>query len=532
MWRYEKYLYHLIVLLALSIIVWPTYYITGDGASHTYNAKVLFDVVLGREREFYESYFTINRSIDPNWMSHLCLGVFLQFMPAWMADKAFQIVYVLVFAYGFRYFISTITKQNTFLSFLVFPFLFSLPFQQGFYNYCFSLGLLFWTVGFYIQFRNRLDNPFLQLCLSILLLCTTFSHGMPAIYATFLIVLIWLSDHYRFIIPFDFSKLLSEISRLALIMLPSAFMILLFMAKRGSGTVPHAWSKTKKWIEFLKLWTSQSTRDAEVYPAVASGILILVFLIVAFAARRRSSITNSSTIGYVFLFMSVFTLFSYITCPHSIGGAGSIDIRLGFLPPLFLILFLATKGFSGLSQKLFIAASFIISISFLVIRFPFVMKASAIGKEIMKAGEFIEDKSVVMNINMDAWQQLPHGDSLFHKDGSFIHFNDYLGAEKNKHLIMLMNYEAEINYFPVNWAPLKNPRESVEGLIPGNYPPCGNPLLYETQSGRNVDYVLLQNVRQYTRCTSDLMFILQNSFDKVYANRFVELYKRKKSESM
>jgi hypothetical protein len=527
--RIEKYLYFILVLLALSIIVWPTFYITGDGASHTYNAKVLFDVVLGREREFYEGYFAINRSIDPNWMSHLCLGVFLQFMPPWLADKAFQILYVLTFAYGFRYFISSLNKENTFLSFLFFPFLFSLPFQQGFYNYCFSLGLLFWSVGFYIQFRNRMDNPFLQLSLSVLLLCTTFSHGMPAVYAMFIIALIWFSDYYRFLIPFQFSKLLSEVSRLALIFLPSAFMILLFMAKRGSGTVPHAWSVSKKWIEFLKGWTSQSTRELEMYPAIASGVLILLFVVLSLMHRKRTIQQHTAALGYVFLFMTAFTLFSYLTCPHSIGGAGSIDIRLGFLPPLFLLFFIATKSVGLVWKNGFIAASFIISISFLVIRFPFVMKANAIGKEIMKASEYIEDKSVVMNINMDAWQKLPNGDSLFHKDGSFIHFSDYIGAAKNKHLIMLMNYEAEINYFPVNWAPLMNPRQSVEGLIPGNYPPCGNPLLYETQSGRKVDYVLLQNVRQYATCTSDLMFILENSFDKVYANRFVELYKRKKS---
>lgn len=528
MLRIEKYLYLLLVMLSLTIIVWPTYYITGDGASHTYNAKVLFDVVLGREREFYEGYFAINRSIDPNWMSHLCLGVFLQFMPAWMADKAFQVLYVLVFAYGFRYFIFSFKKENSFLSFLFFPFLFSLPFQQGFYNYCFSLGLLFWSVGFYLQYRNRMENPFLQLSLSILLLCTTFSHGMPAIYAMFIIALIWVSDHYRILIPFHFSKLIAEISRLALIFLPSAFMIVLFMAKRGSGTVPHAWSMSKKWIEFLKFWTSQSTRDIEMYPAIASGVLIVVFFVLAFISRNRNTPSNQKALGFVFIFMSIFTMFSYITCPHSIGGAGSIDIRLGFLPPLFLIFYLGTKRFSPMLKNGFIIFSFIISISFLVIRFPFVMKANSIGKEIMKAGEYIEDKSVVMNINMDAWQKLPNGDSLFHKDGSFIHFSDYLGAEKNKHLILLMNYEAEINYFPVNWAPLMNPRESVEGLIPGNYPPCGNPLLYETQSGRKVDYVLLQNVRHYATCTSDLLLILQSSFDKIYANRFVELYRRKK----
>lgn len=524
MQQIEKYLYLGLVIMALSIIIWPTYYITGDGASHTYNAKVLFDVVLNRERDFYQSFYSINRSIDPNWMSHLGIGLLIQFVPGWMADKIFQIIYVLLFAYGFRYLISSIFKENSFLSFLFFPYVFSLPFQQGFYNYCISLALLFWSVGFYIRNKNRMDNPIVQFSLSFLLLCTTFSHGMPAIYALIIISLIWLFSNYLMIWQFQLVTLKSELARLALIFLPSAFIILLFMAKRGSGTVPHAWSMTKKWIEFLKLWTLQSTRQEEIYPALATGILTLVICILALLSKKFMQ--QSKPIALVFLVMSFFFLLSYIQCPHSIGGAGSIDIRLGFLPPLFILIFVASFVFKPIYKKVFIASSFLIAFAFLSIRFPYVVKANEIAKEIMKAGKYIDNKSVVMNINMDAWQQLPNGDSVFHKDGSFIHIADYLGTEKNKHLILLMNYEAEINYFPVNWAPLRNPRISVAGLIPGTYPPCGNPLDYEIQVAQKLDYVLLYNLRNYKSCTPQLQGILDNEFYKVYTNAYVAVYKR------
>ena len=130
------------VLLALSIIIIPKYYITGDGGSHVYNAKVLFDYVLNHERDFYKEFFVINRSIDPNWMSHLSIGIFLQMFPPWLADKLFQILYVITFAFGFRFFIRSIEPNNGFLTFLFFSFLFTLPFQQGFYNYCFSFEFL------------------------------------------------------------------------------------------------------------------------------------------------------------------------------------------------------------------------------------------------------------------------------------------------------------------------------------------------------------------------------------------------------
>jgi hypothetical protein len=230
--------------------------------------------------------------------------------------------------------------------------------------------------------------------------------------------------------------------------------------------------------------------------------------------------------------MIFFTLFSYITCPHSIGGAGSIDIRLAFLPPLFLVLFFATKNWNDFAKRIFISCSFILSISFLIIRFPFVMKANNIGKEIMTATNVIQDKSVVLNLHFDDWQQLDGGkDSLFHKDGSFIHFSDFIGAQGNKHLVMLMNYEAEINYFPVNWQPGKNPRETIAGLIPGNYPPCGDIALYEQQIDRKIDYVLIQNWRsdfEKMPCVKSLIAQLNANFSLVYEskNKYVIVLKR------
>ena len=533
MLKYEKYLFYLLLFFALSIIVIPKYYITGDGASHVYNANILFDYIFNDDREFYKAFYTINRSIDPNWMSHIVIGGFLQIMPAWLADKMFQIVYVIIFAFGFRYLIKSIESKNGFLSFLFFPFLFTLAFQQGFYNYCFSLALLFFTLGFYIRIKENMANPLAQFILAMLLLATSFSHGMPAIYAMFIIFLIWFSENIYYFFPFNFKKIIESFSQLALIFLPSVFMIFLFMIKRGFASEPHAWRYTKKFIEFLKMYGSQSTRSMEVYPAVASGVLIFIYLLILLFTRMKVNIAKKNTLSYVFLGMTFFTFISYITCPHSIGGAGSIDIRIVFLPPLFLLLYFATKNWNDFTKRIFIISSFIISITFLVIRFPFVLQANDIGKEIMTANEYIDNNSIVLNLHFDDWQQINnHTDSLFQRDGSFIHFSDFLGAEKDKHLILLMNYEAEINYFPVNWQVGKNPRESIAGLIPGTtYPPCGNIALYEKQIGKKIDYVLIQNWRQpfeNNACVKDLLKQFNENYSNIYEskNKYVIVLKR------
>ena len=132
MLRLEKTLFGVLIALALSIIILPKFYITGDGPSHTYNARILFDFLNGTHRSFYESYYTVNRNIDPNWTSHILIGLLLKIVPYWLADKMVQVLYLLLFTLSFRYFIASLQRENTFLSFLFFPFLFTLGYQ----HYC------------------------------------------------------------------------------------------------------------------------------------------------------------------------------------------------------------------------------------------------------------------------------------------------------------------------------------------------------------------------------------------------------------
>ncbi len=526
------------MLLALSIIIIPKYYITGDGASHIYNAKVLFDMVTDQSSSFYEEFYKVNRHIDPNWSSHIMLGFFSRFLPPWLADKLFQIIYVLVFCFGFRYLVRTISKENTFLSFLFFPFLFTLPFQQGFYNYCLALAIMFWAVGFYIHKRDKINNPIIQLLCALLVLSVSLAHGMPGVYTMMILSVIWLVTNWKYIKRLQSDFILTHISRLGLIFLPSMLLIFMFIAKRGFGSTPHTKTYFEKFIDFISMWTSQSTRHIEIIPAVMSLMLILIFSILIFFKRNRDTFqskrrtTAVKHLSYVFLIFVAFTFFSYITSPGTIGGAGSVEIRLAFLPPLFLILFLACKHWKEIYKGVFIIASFVISIFFLVLRFPSVMQANTVAQEIMTGVDYIQDERVVLNLHYDDWQITEKGDSIFQKDNSFLHLTDYYGAIQNKHLILLMNYEADINYFPVNWAAGKNPRHSINNMYAGTYPPCGDFTAYEKQVKRRIDYILLQNWRDEfatSDCTNTLLTNMKaEGFSKLYEspNQYIVVWGR------
>lgn len=523
-YRYEKYVFYLVLLLALSIIIIPKYYITGDGSSHVYNAKVLFDYLFNHERAFYKEFYAINRDIDANWMSHIILGALLQVLPAWLADKSFQLIYLLSFAFGFRYLIQSIQKENSFLSLLFFPFVFTLPFQEGFYNYALSISFLFWTLAYFIRHSQQLDNAIRQMTCGLLLLITTFTHSMVGVYVMVLLFGLWSIEQLTTNKQFTIRQHLESFIRLVWIESISLFMVLLFALKRTTDTVPHAWTSAEKIKQFFLLFASQSTRNAEVYPAIGVGVLLLVFVVFSLVQKK----IGLDKRAYLFMGCSLFTFVAYVYSPHSVGGVGSIDIRLAYLPFLFLLLYLAAISWSNMSKNIFMFSAICISSLFLLIRFPYVMQASRIGEEIMTAKNYIADKSVILIVHNDDWQRLTSGDSLFQKDGSFIHFSDLLGAEKDKHLILINNYEAEINYFPVNWRAGKNPRASIQELMPGTYPPNGNLSVYEKQIQRKIDYVVLQNGGNAMSDTAQIIG-LHDNFNQVYAseNHVVMVHKRK-----
>lgn len=476
------------VLLALSIIVIPDCYVTGDGPSHTYNAKVWFDYLFTSERTFYKPFYQLNKSIEPNWMSHILLGVFTRFLKPMLADKVVQVCYVTLFAYGFRSLIHAIRDENRFLSYLFFPFVFTLAFQQGFYNYSFAIAFMFWSLSYFLRNYQEITSVHKAFNLFLLLGFTILSHGMIAGYTLLLIVALWIIFRYRELITFQFRMLWDEIRVLTLISTPLLLLLVGFLFRTGLDTVPHALTLQQKAVQWSKLYFLMSTKQLEFYPLL---VVVLGIVFGFFYALFR--IRTTQAIGILFLLMAAYTTYSYLCAPHSIGGAGSIDLRLAFLPLLFLIFFLASIEFPDSIKTYSMFFCFALLGVLLAIRFPSVLKASDLSDELLSCRSEIRDQSVVLNLHMDDAHHLSEKEVLFEADASFIHLTDYLGAYNDKHLILLNNYEADLNYFPVQWRPGMSPRFSAPGFNPGNYPPCDSYQNYEKATGTKIDYILLQN---------------------------------------
>lgn len=522
MLKYERYGFWFLVILCLGIVLLPQYYITGDGPSHTYNAKIWFDYLLNHDRSFYKSWYQLNRNVEPNYLSHFVLGSLCQFLSGPVADKVMQCIYILLFSVGFRFLIQSINTENSVLSYFFFPFLFSLTFQQGFYNYGLAQALMFFVLGLYARKGSEIfSGGYISFFFSFLLLLTTLSHGMIAGYTMVMILMIWLNEkiHQRN------WRVGPELSMLILLILPSILLLGGFIFRTGLDTIPHHLSLSEKLNQFILFETFQCIRKAELYPAVISGVFM--FLLILLQISR----IKSSGAGWVFLLASSYLFYAYLRAPHSIGGAGGIDLRLSSLPLLFGLLYAASTDINNEIKKIILMLSPALLITFLVIRFPTIQQVDIIAKDIMTASDLISDKSVVLNLHLDDAQHVSSKEKLFECDSSFIHFSDYLGTFKKK-IILLNNYEADIPYFPVQWRPGVSPLYKIPGMIPGQYPPCDDYKKYEIQSGRQIDYILLQNNSAYPRsfdCVQNLISQLDSSFDKVYESpkRYISVYKRK-----
>jgi hypothetical protein len=513
--KYERILFAILVLACLSLLLWPAYYITGDGPSHTFNAKVWFDYLFTPLREFYKNFYQLNKNIEPNWSSHIFLGIATRFLSPQVADKLFQGVYLIGFAYGFRYLIRGIRPDNSFLSFLFFPFAFSLAFQQGFYNYCIALVFFCWTIGYFLRNYQRLTEPVVILTLAFGITATTLSHGMIAVYTMIILALLWI--HYRAwpVLKGEWRIGFQEIAMLVLASSSSLVLLTGFIARTGLQTVPHRLDVWHKWKLFFTGTYFQCIRNLEMYPAIA--VMVVWMIVFIFFLKE---IKNSLRLVWLFIAAVAYLVFAFVTSPHSIGGAGAMDIRLGILPWFFFTLVLACGTYSEKLKQIFVWTAFVVLGAFLFIRFPYVRQSSAVAKDILTCARYIKPKSVVLNLHLNDAHQTMHG-RLFERDSSFIHLTDYLGAEQNKPMILIHNYEADVAYFPVQWRTGLSPKFSIPHSIPGNYPPCANYEDYEKQSGIKIDYILFQNVtatRLEEPCITEMLERLELQFKKTYTS--------------
>jgi hypothetical protein len=473
----------------LLLITIPKFYITGDGPSHTYNAKVFADYICNHNREFYKPFYEINRNLDPNWTAQIVMATVIKIVPYWLADKIFQILYVLVYALGFRYLMRSIHTNATIASLLFYPICFTLPFQMGFYNYSLALGILFYTIAIFIYYqKNKTNLQLLYFCISALLLALT--HGMVATYGVVIIgIYMLLQTVYCIRLKKSFVDNINNHAAIVMALLPAIIVIVSFAMRQGVITSPHPLSTLEKLINFCKLYCCQSTSILEGVPTIMFGIGVTIIVIILMLKNNCINTIWRNT----FVIMAAFSFVLYLQSPDTIGYAGGTDIRTAFLPIIFLLLACSCYSITQFLKKIIICFAVLIQFLFFIIRIPLVQGINTEAKQIVKIVEIVPTNAVVLSVQYNT-----HGSkNQFTIDNSMLHIFDYVGAMQNKNIINLNNYEADLNYFSLKWRSGMNPRLYMPNIINGKAPTAMQIENYQKQTNTKIDCIMvLQDTRK------------------------------------
>ena len=124
-----------IILLAFLFSIWSgKYFLTGDGPTHLYNARILADWLQGKYLDFYQQIYQLNLKPDPNWTGHALLSCLMLIFPPALAQKLLLSGYILAFGSAIFRLTKLIHKENVFLCLLGLPFIFHFSFYKGFWN--------------------------------------------------------------------------------------------------------------------------------------------------------------------------------------------------------------------------------------------------------------------------------------------------------------------------------------------------------------------------------------------------------------
>lgn len=522
-WSLEPFLewiafYTLVILNMLPAIASP-YLPTLDGPAHLYNANLI--TRLGTGSQFLAEHLSFNGEVVPNWGGHFFLIVFNGMMSPEAASKLFIGLCVFLLPVSFRYCVRRLNPESMLGSYLIFPFTYTLNFLLGFYNFHVGLIILFFTIGVLIDFRNKPIRKSRVLLLFFLVLSAYLSHLF-----TFLTLGLFIAGFC----VLDIIHALAEKKPLKLIFRKTGLLLLvcalpLLLAARHflllHDTSNPAFLPTQQllqWLLDLQSAVVYSKEQEIPYTrtiAITIGVLFIAAVRLRFRqlgekAEHRSflrKIVLKIRIQDLFLLLAIAFTVLYFKLPDATPSAGFVSVRFNLLLFLFVILWAATFRFANWIILPALAVIFYAHYELVNYRKEPMHILSRHIREIIHIEKSIRPNTVILPLNYSQnWIEQ--------------HQSNYLGIRKP--LIILDNYEAYNNYFPLRWKPdhplfdLTHSNFSRFDLILQNTPPE----LFE-----RIDYIFVQEKALFP---DSLKEMLENMYNVEKSTKHYLLLERKR----
>ena len=449
----EEWIFYLFVILNAAQYLIFQFNLTMDGPSHLYNANLIKYLVTG-DQYHISDFFVINPVPVPNWTGHFIMMILGFLFSGPVTEKIFILLYAFFLPVTFRILVRTISPSHTLLSFLIFPFIRTILFQLGFFNFCIAFIFMFLAIAYWYRTESlvygkkprQLTGPVLVLFGLITL--TFFSHIL--VFGFLLTYLVFHSLTRSFYYntgikaiakSFQVRSLILFIAALPAIILSLVFLMKVPLVQTGYPSSKSVLLESIVTLRPLVFFTSGEILYTRIIFYCLSAIFLsaIAWRIWKIASKKEKngiSMVHKRTVwmrGDLFLASSLVILGLYFIYPNN-ETSGMMTDRLCMIFLMFFLVWLSIqplpKWFSLLIILIVLTAD-----GFLVnYQYPAVKILNHVAKEIYKASDHVKDGDVLLSFN--------------HSDNWLLnHSAAYVGIEKP--IVILDNYEPVTKWFPL-----------------------------------------------------------------------------------
>ena len=343
-------------LWVLSLPLFPTQ----DGPMHLYYTHVLHALLFGSPG-IYSRFYAIRHILPPYALYYYTLMLLSHFVPLILADKLVVCIYLLCFAFGFRFLATSVGPRGNLMALLATPLLLNWSLGMGFLNFCLSSAIVLWALGLWCRASGTLSSPASsarRLGFVLLAYIAMFTHPIPILMlVTFCLIdigiRVLLHRRRRSLTPL---RLTSDLFALAAAM-GTLLYVKLFTVKVAvpqASTLKHAGFLHESFANarFYALQRSLSYFGGHAPIDFASRILLASLLLLPLALALHQRLRNHRlglwTLGDTWLVVSLTLSLSLPFIPNEVNNAHYFGARL---VPFALLAALAAASASTWSPQ-------------------------------------------------------------------------------------------------------------------------------------------------------------------------------------
>ncbi len=408
-----------------------TYFPSQDGPCHLYNAYVL--TALNQEQTpLLGELYQLNTKFFPNWLTHLVLAALMFVVSPLIAEKILLSMIVALVPLSLFYFINSINRGRDSYGFLGFLFSYNYLLHMGFWNFCLSVSLYFFTLGFFWRHKEQIRiGPIVSI--NLLCMLIYFCHIISFALLLLSISLLAVTLYYRN--PLHVAKLLGCI-------LPWYGVMANYLLS-STAEQSRAYGG-KQWLLdfFLNIKSLVYYTDAHQFiTRIVFGLLTILFIATIYIRVRKKTLFNHT---FPFMLLCAVLTVIFFLAPWKIGTGAVINDRIHLFIFPVLLPFLHESN-SRFIRRGLIAIMILLSLAHVGISCRYYYYLNRGLHEFTSARHLVEPNTTLLVLGTDWWNYEVQVDYV----EPFVQAANYYCL--NNGCVNLGNYEAKFKYFPINW---------------------------------------------------------------------------------